>query len=359
MSQVDEQPSEAVETSTETPPLLSLEELTISFWTRGKWVHAVKGASFSLGRNEGLAVIGESGSGKTLSMMSTLALIPGWPGVVSGALKFQDESTSIDLLEGVKDAYTIENHKVKDTPKAEAFRREYIRRARLLAGQKIGIIFQNPIASLDPLWSVGSTLQESIRLRDPKLSRKEVHEEAIYWLDRVHIKNPKGVMRSYPHQLSGGMCQRVMIASTLAMRPRIIIADEPTTGLDMTTKAQILYLLHEAREQFGSSLIFVTHEIGLAVGLTERVVVMRQGHVVDQFPTMQLSGVRLEGGVLQSSHSFAPHTQQLLAASLKLETDSAASMLARQEGGVELLPDEDMATIVDESLQERLMQGES
>lgn len=303
-------------------PLLSIEDLRIYFWSHGRWVYAVDKISFSLGHNEGLAVIGESGSGKTLSMMATLGLMPGWPGAVSGRIRYHDEDTDINLLEGIEDAYLIRDGRVKDTRKAEAFRRNYLRRTRALAGRKIGIIFQNPIASLEPLWSVGATLRESIRLRDPKLSRAEVQEEAVYWLDRVHIKNPSGVMRSYPHQLSGGMCQRVMIASTLAMRPRIIIADEPTTGLDMTTKAQILYLLHEAREQFGSSLIFVTHEIGLSVGLTERVMVLQRGHMVDQFKTNALSNVRWTQDELVGAQDFAPHTRDLLSASLRLETAS-------------------------------------
>lgn len=314
-------------------PLLSIDNLHISFWSRGRWVHAVKGSTFSLEANQGLAVIGESGSGKTLSMMATLALIPGWPGVVSGSIRYQDGDTTVSLLDGVEGAYRIdEQRRAKETFRRSGFHRQYLKRAQQLAGGKIGIIFQNPIASLDPLWSVGSTISESIALRDASLSRAERMDEAASWLERVHIKNPNGVLRSYPHQLSGGMCQRVMIATTLAMRPRIIIADEPTTGLDMTTKAQILYLLHQAREEYGSSLIFVTHEIGLAVGLTEKVVVMRKGHVVDQFPTDALSDVSWEDGRLSTSQPFATHTKELLSASLKLESVPQGQRLVESSG---------------------------
>lgn len=301
--------------------LLSVQDLNVGFWSRGHWVKAVDGISIHVGQGEGLAVIGESGSGKTLSMMSSLALIPPNPGVIGGSITYNDGDDSVSLLDGVEKAYDWKDGQCNENALTEKWRQQYRRRAQFLAGLRIGIIFQNPISSLDPLYSVGATLMESIRLRNPSLSRWERHDEAVDWLERVHIQNPKGVMNSYPHQLSGGMCQRVMIAATLAMRPRIIIADEPTTGLDMTTKAQILYLLHEARAKYGSSLIFVTHEIGLVTGLTERVVVMRKGHVVDHFPTARLSDVKREAGELILPESFAEHTCELLTASLKLEGD--------------------------------------
>ncbi|MCB9638308.1 MAG: ABC transporter ATP-binding protein [Myxococcales bacterium] len=304
---------------TEQAPLLEVDQLKIHFRSRGRWVRAVDGVSFTVGAGEGVAVIGESGSGKTLSALATLALVGGEPGVVSGQIRYQDDTLKTNLLDGVEDSFRLEQGHYVPTRQAENWRYQYRQRARALAGLKIGIIFQNPIASQDPLWSVGRTLSESIRIHNPKASRKEAWQEGEHWLERVHIKNPAGVMRAYPHQLSGGMCQRVMIASTLAMHPRIIIADEPTTGLDMTTKAQVLYLLHEAREKFGSSLIFVTHEIGLISGLTERVVVMRRGHVVDEFPTSTLFDVKIVGDTLESPHTFADHTQDLLRCSLTLE----------------------------------------
>ncbi|MCK6510052.1 ABC transporter ATP-binding protein [Myxococcota bacterium] len=313
--------SEQPQTQPHSPPkpLLEVEQLKIHFRSRGRLVRAVDGVSFSVGSGEGIAVIGESGSGKTLSALATLALVGGEPGVVSGAIRYQDDTLQTDLLQGIEACFRQEQGTYKPTWKAEGWRHAYRERATALAGRKIGIIFQNPISSQDPLWSVGRTLSESIRLHNPKATRKEASQEAEHWLERVHIKNPAGVMRSYPHQLSGGMCQRVMIASTLAMRPRIIIADEPTTGLDMTTKAQVLYLLHEAREKYGSSLIFVTHEIGLISGLTERVLVMRRGHVVDHFATSDLLDVKMRGETLETSHEFAEHTQDLLRCSLALE----------------------------------------
>lgn len=306
--------------SVERTPLLHFDDLQISFKSRGRWLHAVKGISLKLHEQEGIAVIGESGSGKTISMLSSLALVGGQPGVVGGKILYGEAGTpALNLLEDVEEGFRREGNAIITTRKAELWKRDYLRRAQLLAGRKVGIIFQNPVASLDPLWSVGQTICESIRLREPKWSRAEIREEAENWLERVHIKNPRGVMRSYPHQLSGGMCQRVMIATVLALRPQVIIADEPTTGLDMTTKAQVLYLLHEARTRYNSSLIFVTHEIGLVTGLTDRVYVMRHGEVADEIATSDLRQVSFEDGEFQAPESFAEYTRQLLKSSLSLE----------------------------------------
>ncbi len=302
-------------------PVLSIEDLKVYFEGRKKWIKAVDGVSLSIQEGEGLAVIGESGSGKTLTMMATLALISGLPGVVGGSIHYHDPENNfeLDLLEGISDLFEVDDEGVRVKGNVELWHLHFQKRARQLAGKRIGIIFQNPIASQDPLWSVGQTLKESIRLRDRSLSRKEIHREALEWLERVHIKNPEGVMRSYPHQLSGGMCQRVMIASTLAMRPQVIIADEPTTGLDMTTKAQVLYLLREAREKYGSSLIFITHEIGLVSNLTDRIVVMNAGKVVDRLATKALADVHFDGEQFSGLDQFAPHTRELLKSSLVLE----------------------------------------
>ncbi|HAA53258.1 MAG TPA: ABC transporter ATP-binding protein [Myxococcales bacterium] len=304
----------------EKKPILSIEDLRIYFRSRGRWVYAVDGVSLDIKEGEGVAVIGESGSGKTLTILSMLALISGQPGVVDGKIHYHDDEIDVNLLQGVRDVFEVqEGRKLKVKGDPELWQSHFRKRAQELAGCRIGIIFQNPIASQDPLWSVGQTLRESIRLRDPSMPRAKVQEEAVEWLRRVHIKNPEGVMRSYPHQLSGGMCQRVMIASTLAMRPKIIIADEPTTGLDMTTKAQVLYLLREAREKYGSALVFITHEIGLVTGLTDKIVVMNKGKVVDQFPASALQNVEIKDGTLSAEHTFAQHTQDLLECSLALE----------------------------------------
>lgn len=314
--------------SSQTKPILSIKDLRIYFESRGRWVYAVDGTSMELYPGEGMAIIGESGSGKTLTMLSTLALISGYPGVVGGSISYSEDDFSIELLSDLKDFFDCSKRPARAKKEPQLWIRDYRKRAKLLAGSKIGIIFQNPIDSLDPLWTVGATIKESIRLRSPKMAKKDVFEEALEWLDRVHIKSPEGVMRSYPHQLSGGMCQRVMIASTLAMRPRIIIADEPTTGLDMTTKAQVLALLRKARDEYGSALIFVTHEINLVTGLTEKVVVMRKGKVVDRFSTKELADVKLVDGKLESSFDFDEHTKELLECSLALEqhhTDSEGS----------------------------------
>ncbi len=313
------------------PPLLVIEGLRIAFNDGGRSKFVLDGVDLQLDPEEGIAVIGESGSGKTLTMMSVLGLVPPKPGVVAGRIRYFWEDTDVSLLDGIDEAFepvfgeSSEESSFEPvdsyvpTGKFDRWYLNYRRKARLLAGRHIGIIFQNPISSLDPFWSVGDTLIESIRIRDPKLSRKEAREEAMVWLERVHIKNPPAIMRSYPHQLSGGMCQRVMIAATLALRPKIIIADEPTTGLDMTTKAQILYLLYEARTKYKSSLIFVTHDLGLVTGLTERVYVMNKGRVVDEFPTEVLSEVSLKGRKLEAEFPFADYTKQLLEASLILE----------------------------------------
>ena len=315
-------------------PILRVDGLKVYFQTRERLVRAVDGATFEVLPQKGLAVIGESGSGKTLSMLATLGLVSGVPGVVAGSICYGDESSGrVEVCEGVEEAFAFNEEGVPRTLSgAWKWRRRMAARARLLAGRRIGMIFQNPIASLDPLWSVGRTLAESIgcraRWQGEKPNRDKVKEEAQEWLERVHIKNPAEVLRSYPHQLSGGMCQRVAIAATLALRPRVIVADEPTTGLDMTTKAQVLTLLREARESFGATLVFITHEIGLVQGLVERTVVMRAGRVVDRLTTKRLCSLvpstgAIDGGELGADEDEeAPvhrHTLELVKATLELE----------------------------------------
>jgi peptide/nickel transport system ATP-binding protein/oligopeptide transport system ATP-binding protein len=217
-------------------------------------VHAVNGVSFDLRRGEFLGVVGESGSGKSVTMMSLLRLIPMPPGeIVSGEAMFGDE----DLL-------TIDAESLRD-----------------IRGGRIGFIFQDPMTSLNPVLTVGYQITESLRLHT-KLTDKQRRPRAKELLDLVGIPDAAARLKNYPHELSGGMRQRVMIAMALACDPEILIADEPTTALDVTIQAQIIEIIRDLREKLGTAVIWITHDLGVVAGLAERVLVMYGGQIVEE-----------------------------------------------------------------------------
>ena len=234
--------------------ILSVKDLKTHFFSQNGVIRAVDGVSFDLKRGEVLGIVGESGSGKTITSLSILRLVP-QPGgkIVSGEISFKGEN----LLD-----------------KSEA-------EMRKLRGAKITMIPQDPMTSLNPVYRIDNQLGEPLvlhrGLKGAHLGRKI---EAI--LKLVHIPSPRRRMREYPHQFSGGMKQRVMIAMCLSCQPDLIIADEPTTALDVTIQAQILNLLRDLQEELGTSIIFITHDLGVVAGLCSRVVVMYAGVVVEQ-----------------------------------------------------------------------------
>jgi peptide/nickel transport system ATP-binding protein/oligopeptide transport system ATP-binding protein len=229
--------------------VLNVSDLTTRFNTQDGVVHAVNGVSFELRAGEFLGVVGESGSGKSVTMMSLLKLIPMPPGeIVGGEAMFEGE----DLLH---------------------LDREDLRKVR---GGKIGFIFQDPMTSLNPVLTIGKQLSEPLVLHR-NASKREAIERGTELLDLVGIPDAAQRMKAYPHELSGGMRQRVMIAMALACEPQVIIADEPTTALDVTIQAQIIETVRELREKLGTAVIWIPHDLGVVAGLADRVIVMYGG----------------------------------------------------------------------------------
>ena len=245
---------------TQSQPVLEVKDLTTRFDTQDGVVHAVNGVSFEVNPGEFLGVVGESGSGKSVTMMSLLRLIPMPPGqIVSGeALYANQDLLQIDLEE-----------------------------LREIRGGKIGFIFQDPMTSLNPVLTVGYQIQESLRIHQ-ELPAEMREGRAIELLELVGIPSAKQRLKSFPHELSGGMRQRVMIAVALACSPQVLIADEPTTALDVTIQAQIIELVKDLRERLGTAVIWITHDLGVVAGLADRVIVMYGGQIVEQATVEEL-----------------------------------------------------------------------
>ena len=236
------------------PPLLDVNDLTVEFSTDEGKVRAVDGVSFHIDKGETLGVVGESGCGKSVTALSMMQLIPMPPGrFVRGSIHFQGE----DLL--------------KASPE----------RMQTLRGNRISMIFQEPMTSLNPVFTVGDQIGEVVR-RHQGLDRAAARETAIEMLRLVGIPAPAERVDVYPHQLSGGMRQRVMIAMALSCKPDLIIADEPTTALDVTIQAQIIDLMKELQQELGMSILLITHDLGVVAESCDRVVVMYAGKVVEQ-----------------------------------------------------------------------------
>ncbi len=242
--------------------VLEVSNLATEFHTPDGVVYAVNGVDINLRAGEFLAVVGESGSGKSVTMMSMLRLIPMPPGeIVSGEVNFEER----DLL------------------------RLDIDDLRSVRGGKIGFIFQDPMTSLNPVLTIGKQITESLELHTD-LSDAEIKARAVEMLDLVGIPDAAARLKNYPHELSGGMRQRVMIAIALACSPKVIIADEPTTALDVTIQAQIIEIVRDLRDKLNTALIWITHDLGVVAGLADRVVVMYGGKVVEQAPVKELYG---------------------------------------------------------------------
>ena len=240
--------------------VLQVEDLQTHFFTAIGTVRAVDGVSYSLKPGETLGVVGESGCGKSVSALSILRLVANPPGrIVGGAIRFQGKNL-LELSEA-------EMEKIR--------------------GNDISMIFQEPMTSLNPLFTVGGQIAEAVALHQG-LSRKEAWNRAVEMLRQVSIPEPEKRAHAYPHQLSGGMRQRVMIAMALSCNPKVLIADEPTTALDVTIQAQILDLMRELQETFGTAIILITHDMGVVAENADRVVVMYAGRKVEEAPAAEL-----------------------------------------------------------------------
>src|SRR4030095_9157347 len=240
--------------------ILDVQGLETTFKTPDGIVHAVNGVSFGLAEGETLGVVGESGCGKSVTMLSVLGLIASPPGkIVSGKAFFSGQ----DLIKMSK---------------------EDIRHVR---GAQIGMIFQDPMTSLNPVLTIGRQLEEPLILHIG-MTKKQASERAAELLRMVGIPNAKDRLSDYPHQYSGGMRQRVMIAMALSCSPQILIADEPTTALDVTIQAQITDLVKRLRDELGMAIIWITHDLGVVAGLAQRVLVMYGGFIIEEAPVMDL-----------------------------------------------------------------------
>ncbi|QGY04761.1 ABC transporter ATP-binding protein [Methylobacterium mesophilicum SR1.6/6] len=263
-----------------TDPILSVSDLTVSFRSDGRWREVVHGVSFDVGPRETVALVGESGSGKSVSALSILRLLPRDASRIGGRVRFAGR----ELLAA---------------PEAE------MRRVR---GDSIAMIFQEPMTSLNPVLTIGFQIAEAL-IRHRGLSRSAAEAEALRLLDKVRIPAARSRLHEYPHRFSGGMRQRVMIAMALACRPKLLIADEPTTALDVTIQAQILDLIKSLQAEEGMSVLFITHDMGVVAEIADRTVVMYRGRAVEAGPTARIF-----------SEPTEPYTRALLAAVPRLGT---------------------------------------
>jgi peptide/nickel transport system ATP-binding protein len=236
-----------------TDDLLRVDDLTVQFRTAGGSARVVDGLSFAIPRGGALGIVGESGSGKSMTSLAIMGLLPRG-GSATGSVTFDGR----DLL-------TLPG-----------------REMRQVRGDRIAMIFQDPLSSLNPYYTVGTQIAEAYRSHRSGVSRREARRVAIEAMERVHIRDAAKRVDHYPHQFSGGMRQRIMIAMALSMEPELIIADEPTTALDVTVQAQILDLLAEIRRDTGAGLILITHDLAVVSEVTEQIVVMRAGRMVER-----------------------------------------------------------------------------
>ena len=272
--------TEAMEKTT---PILEIDDLHTTFHTRDGVVRAVDGVSLRLNRGEMLGVVGESGCGKSVTALSILRLIPSPPGRIEAAAIRFDGVNLLDLS---------------------------TRQMQRIRGNEISMIFQEPMTSLNPVLTVGRQIGEAIIMHQG-LSRKDARDKTVEMLKLVRISLPEQRVREYPHQLSGGMRQRVMIAMALSCNPQVLIADEPTTALDVTIQAQILQLMNDLREKLGTAVILITHDLGVIAETAQRVVVMYAGRKVEEAPVEALFATPRH-----------PYTQGLLASVPRLTADT-------------------------------------
>ena len=252
--------------------MLKVRDLTVSFRTEQGIVRAVDGVSFDVGEGELLGVVGESGSGKTVSLLAVIGLITDPNAIIAGSIQYRGRE-----LVGLKS-----------------------RAMRELRGKEIAMIFQDPMTALTPVYTVGWQIAEQV-LAHQRISKAAAWQRAIDLLAEVNIPKPEEAAHRYPHQLSGGMRQRVVIAMALSCNPALLVADEPTTALDVTVQAQILDLLHKLRRNHGSAIVFITHDMGVMAEIADRMLVMYAGRVVERGTKEELFRVPMH-----------PYTQALL-----------------------------------------------
>ena len=282
----------------ENEKLIEVKDLKVSFFTPAGEVKAVDGISYSLGYNEVMGVVGESGSGKSVEAYSIIGLLQNPGKVIGGSITFEGE----DLL-----AYTPEQ-------------------MRQFRGNKVSMIFQNPMTCLNPVYTIGNQLTEALLCHDSSISKEEAWKKAVEMLEKVGINNAEKRMKQYPHEFSGGMRQRAMIAMALICKPKLLIADEPTTALDVTIQAQILELMKELQKEENTSIIFITHNLGVVAEICDWVSVMYAGKIIEQG--------RVNDIFYNPQH---PYTKGLLASMPRLDEDSHERLIPIEGTPIDLL----------------------
>jgi len=273
--------------------LLEVRGLTVELPTASGWVRPVNDVSLRIGAGESLGLVGESGSGKTMLALALMGLLP--PGArVSGEARLEEERNEVKEVKEVKERKNL----------AQLNEREW----RGVRGGEIAMVFQEPMTSLNPVMRIGAQIAEAICAHEARIASGEARRRAVEALRRAAVPEPATRAEQYPHQLSGGLRQRAMIAMALAAGPRLLVADEPTTALDVTVQKQILDLLDRLRRELKLGLLFITHDLGVVKQVAERVAVMYAGRIVEEGPVEE---------VLASPRH--PYTQGLLAASPTLE----------------------------------------
>ncbi len=267
-------------------PLLAVEDLRVEFWTRRGTIHAVNGITFEIAPGETLGIVGESGCGKSVTSLALLGILPRAGRVVSGSARFDGR----DLL-------TLSD-----------------RELRAVRGKEVAMIFQDPMTSLNPVLTIGRQIREALETHFG-MDRRAADTRTSELLDRVGIPSPRARLKDYPHQFSGGMRQRAMIAMALACKPRLLIADEPTTALDVTIQAQILNILRELVAEENAALILITHDLGVVAGMCERVNVMYGGMFMETASAAQLF-----------AHPRHPYTVGLLQSIPRLDATQKTSL---------------------------------
>ncbi len=278
--------------------LIEVNDLKVSFFTPAGEVKAVDGISYSLGYNEVMGVVGESGSGKSVEAYAIMGLLQSNGKVIGGSINYEGRSV-LDFTE------------------------EEMRQFR---GNKVSMIFQNPMTCLNPVYTIGNQLSEAITCHDATISKKEARKRVIDMLEKVGINNADKRFDQYPHEFSGGMRQRAMIAMALICKPKLLIADEPTTALDVTIQAQILELMKELQRQENTSIIFITHNLGVVAEICDRVSVMYAGHIVEQGTVDEI--------FYEPQH---PYTKGLLTSIPRLDAEDKAKLTAIEGTPIDLL----------------------
>ena len=268
--------------------LLEVQDLRVHFRTQDGLVKAVDGVSYRLERGRTLGIVGESGSGKSVTSLAVMGLHHGSSAQISGHIRLDGEE-----LVGAPPA-----------------------RVRELRGDKMAMIFQDPLSSLHPYFSIGSQIVEAYRVHHPDATKKQARQRAVDMLGRVGIPEPSARVDDYPHQFSGGMRQRVMIAMSLCNDPELLIADEPTTALDVTVQAQILDLIHDLQSEFGSAVVMITHDLGVVAELSDDILVMYAGRVAEYGSAADIFG-----------HPGHPYTWGLLASMPRMDRDRLARLV--------------------------------